>query len=150
MSIMLLLVALTVPAADDSEALKALGEVRMVMKRNEQGNVHFVACAGCKRRHVVSRDLVLLKGLPELTTLNLQAFADFTNEDLSLVAGLTQLKTLRLPLSSKITDRGIEHLAKMKHLEVLDLRSSKISKEGIAKLSEALPDTEIRPGNKAK
>ena len=143
---LLLLAALTAanPAADDAEAIRALGEVRMVMKRNAQGNVDFIACAGCKKRPIVARDLALLKELPELATLNLQAFAEFSNEDLPLITGLTQLKTLRLPMSSKITDSGIAHFSKLKQLKILDLRTSKISSQGLATLREALPGTEIR------
>ena len=49
-----------------------------------------------------------------------------------------------MSLSTNITDAGLEHLKGLTNLEELDLRWTKVTDAGVAKLQQALPNCEIR------
>ncbi|MEE8452886.1 MAG: leucine-rich repeat domain-containing protein [Thermoguttaceae bacterium] len=124
--------------------------------------VIFAWLARASPTHVSDADLVHLKGLTSLTSLDLSDtqitdagmvnLKDLTNlidlwlgstkiTDAGLVhlEGMGNLKSLYLS-STKVTDAGLVHLEGMGNLEVLYLSSTKVTDEGVKKLQEALPN----------
>ena len=82
-----------------------------------------------------------LKEQPELVDLSLGSptFTDLFAKDL---AELKRLKRLSL-VGTSVTDAAITHLESMTNLEQLDLRQTKVTKEGVARLEKALPKCKI-------
>lgn len=85
-----------------------------------------------------------IKGLTGLTHLHLEG-TKITDRGLATVATLKNLEYLNL-YSTGITDAGLAHLAGLKNLKSLYLWQSKATPEGVKKLKEALPKTEVVMG----
>jgi polyhydroxybutyrate depolymerase len=68
---------------------------------------------------------------------------NFDDEGVKQLARLESLEELTLQ-SPKLTDAGLEHLAGLKNLRVLAL-SGKFTPEGVVRLRERLPKTQITP-----
>jgi formylglycine-generating enzyme required for sulfatase activity len=66
-----------------------------------------------------------------------------TDAALATISELPYLQRLSLRNNGRITDAGLQHLAKLDDLFELHLEGTKVTKEGVAKLQEALPDCEI-------
>lgn len=62
------------------------------------------------------------------------------------LAGLRNLEHLELGVGTRVTDASLEHLAGLERLEVLNLDYTAVTAEGVARLQQALPQTQIRWG----
>jgi hypothetical protein len=85
-------------------------------------------------------DLKILKGLPDLTSLELN-YTPVTNAGLVHLKGLTNLVSLEL-YNTTIDDDGLEHLVGLKKLNFLLAKQTNVTLDGAKKLKGALPDCE--------
>ena len=111
-----------------------------------QQMLHLVGL-GAKKRFLSDAELVHLKGLTSLKSLDLGGFrglqeCKITNSGLEHLKGLTNLNLLSLG-STKITDAGLVHLKGMTGLSMLLLQGTKVTDAGVADLQKALPDCKI-------
>ncbi|MFN3169007.1 MAG: c-type cytochrome domain-containing protein [Phycisphaeraceae bacterium] len=82
-----------------------------------------------------------LPAMPKLTKLNLKDTA-ITDEGVAALPDLPALKWLNL-FGTAITDKSLDALADYTALDKLYLTGTKVTAQGVAKLREALPDTEV-------
>ncbi|MBA2113277.1 leucine-rich repeat domain-containing protein [Bremerella alba] len=82
----------------------------------------------------------------QLTSLKLLSLAktDIGDQAAQKLPALTNLEILFL-LGTNLTDKSVEAFAQMKSLKKLYLQETSITSEGLQRLREALPDTEILP-----
>jgi hypothetical protein len=78
-----------------------------------------------------------------ITLVNLKGQQQVTDADLVKLKGLTNLTALELS-STRITDNGLEHLKKLTSLKHLRLNQTKVTAKGVAELRKALPNCKIR------
>jgi Leucine-rich repeat (LRR) protein len=86
-----------------------------------------------------------LKGLTKLEKLNMIGATKLTDAGLKHLKELTNLRTLILS-GINITDAGMEHLKGLTRLEDLILDQTKVTKDGEAKLQQALPHVKVSRG----
>jgi Leucine-rich repeat (LRR) protein len=79
----------------------------------------------------------------EITLVNLKGKQQVSDDDLVKLKGLTNLTALELS-STRITDNGLGHLKKLTNLKHLRLSQAKVTAKGIAELQKALPNCEIK------
>ena len=89
--------------------------------------------------NVTDAGLKHLRGLKNLESLGLDSLPKVTDAGLEHLKGLTNLEKLQLG-STNVTDAGLEHLKRLTKLKSLGLIDSKVTKEGVQKLREALPN----------
>lgn len=82
-----------------------------------------------------------LPDMPALTRLNLKDSA-ITDAGLAELPAMASLSWLNL-FGTEVTDAGLDALAKYSTLDKLYLTGTKVTAEGVAKLRQALPDTEV-------
>jgi uncharacterized membrane protein/YHS domain-containing protein len=82
-----------------------------------------------------------LPAMPKLTKLNLKDTA-ITDEGVAALPDLPKLRWLNL-FGTEITDTSLEAIADYTELEKLYITGTNVSAQGVAKLREALPDTEV-------
>lgn len=154
------------PQADDSEAVTQLKAAGVTFKLNAAGQA---IEANCKPAQMTNELMPLLKGTPQLVSLDLEN-GQFENDALAVLEHLQNLKTINMRQCSKIDANGLAHLKKvpglerllllytrtndaglaevasLKNLIVLDLRGTKIGDEGVNKLTNLtkLVDLKIR------
>lgn len=80
---------------------------------------------------------------PKWEYIGLNASPDLTEADLILLQKASWLRYLDLSKSS-ITDEMVEPLAELRQLEVIDVRGTKLTEGGIARLKEWLPNCTLR------
>jgi hypothetical protein len=94
--------------------------------------------------------LKYIAGLTSLKKLDLGG-ASVTDDSLMHITGLQNLAELSLQghgfqngeAISEITDKAVKHLVKLKGLKSLNIKSTRISAEGVKQLEAALPDCKI-------
>ncbi len=67
-----------------------------------------------------------------------------TDADLLHLRGLSQLTKLSLLGCAQVTDAGLEHLHGLSSLRSLNLERTNVTAEGVAKLTKALPNCEVK------
>jgi hypothetical protein len=87
---------------------------------------------GSKKRFLSDAELVHLKGLTSLKSLDLGGYMHMTDGGLEHLKGLTTLQTLILP--EQITDAGLLHLKGVTELQALNLGNTKITDTGLLHL----------------
>ncbi len=80
---------------------------------------------------------------PKWGYIGLNASPELTEADLVLLQKASWLKQLDLS-KSNASDEMIEALAELRQLDVLDVRGTQLTEEGIARLREWLPDCALR------
>jgi hypothetical protein len=65
--------------------------------------------------------------------------AGIKDDDLACLDGLNHVHELTLE-NVEITDKGLEHLLKLDQLDMVRIRRTKITEEGIGKLQKRFPD----------
>ena len=93
-------------------------------------------------RQITDAGLLHLKGLTNLTSLVL-AGTRVTDTGMVHLKGLANLETLLLD-NTKITNAGLVHLKGLAKLQTLNLRHTKVTDAGVAKLKQALPKCNVR------
>ncbi|OYV85611.1 MAG: hypothetical protein B7Z73_13230 [Planctomycetia bacterium 21-64-5] len=83
-----------------------------------------------------------LRHLPALTTLSLQ-LTGITDAGLIELTKLPALDNFLDLNGTEVTDAGVETLKQLRRLRRLELGRTKVTAEGIRKLREALPETDI-------
>lgn len=128
--------------------------------------LHNLAClriAGA--RHIGDDGVANLSNLRRLTTLQLGS-CEITDRGVASLAQLTRLEDLGLPFC-RISDAGLQHLANMHHLrrlmltesditdasipvlagfkklELLDVRRTRMTSRGVARLKQSLPGCQV-------
>ena len=114
---------------DPIAVLEEFGADRLMIERNDQGEVVEVHLVGLK---VTDAGLVHLKGMTKLETLKLQ-LTNITDAGLVHLKGLTKLQTLTIG-STKVTDAGLVHLKGMTGLQTLSLAGTKVTDAGLVHL----------------
>ncbi|WP_146119177.1 hypothetical protein [Blastopirellula marina] len=84
--------------------------------------------------------------IAELSTLKVLSLAktDIGDRGVELLPKLENLEVLFL-LGTSVTDECVGPLSQMKSLKELHLQETRVTPEGLARLRQALPDTEILP-----
>jgi len=67
---------------------------------------------------------------------------DIHDDDLKVLTSDSKLKRLHL-YDAPITDKSVGYLLRLKNLRALDIRGTKISKEGVQQLKEGLPSCKV-------
>ncbi len=93
---------------------------------------------------IANADLRYVGQMTELQYLNLRA-TDITDDGVKHLEPLTQMKGLDL-MGCPVSDTSVPLLSCFKNLEYLDVCGTRLSRNGIAQLHVALPDSEIRSG----
>jgi hypothetical protein len=93
-------------------------------------------------------DLKLLQNFHDLEVLDLSdssgaAGKGITDEGLKNLKGLKKLRELKLSFNFSITDKGLEYLKGLDRLERLELGYTKVTRAGVNKLRESLPQAKI-------
>jgi hypothetical protein len=95
-----------------------------------------------ENRKITDDGLEYLKGIPQLTSLNLSS-CDITNEGLVYLLALNHLTRLNLSYCNRLTDAGLKTLQKMNHLTELDLLGIlRMTRGGLVRISR--PDLSVR------
>jgi hypothetical protein len=87
--------------------------------------------------------LVHLKRLRRLKTIDLGGCDQLQDSGLQHLDYLPRIREIWLWGCSNITDRGIAHLGRLSTLQTLDIRQTKVSQAGVARLQKALPRCKI-------
>lgn len=154
---------------EDAAAITKLKEAGAVLETNDQG---VVVVAKCKAAQMTDDLMPLLKGIPNVEKLDLEA-GQFGNDALAVLEHLPKVTLINLRQCSKLdadglahlkkapqlqrllllytrtNDDGLAHVAELENLVVLDLRGTKIGDEGVKKLTNLpnLVDLKIRSTN---
>jgi len=95
-----------------------------------------------ENRKITDDGLEYLKGMPQLTALNLSS-CDITNEGLVYLLALNHLTRLNLSYCNRLTDSGLKTVQKMDRLTELDLLGVlKVTRGGLVRISR--PGLSIR------
>ena len=97
---------------------------------------------GLENTDVTDADLVALKGLPRLESLDL-SFTTVGDDGLANLEKLTELRWLYLA-GTNVTDDGLVHLKTLHRLHELDLTGTRVTDAGMNSLQEALPGVQIK------
>jgi hypothetical protein len=92
------------------------------------------------QERVTNRGLAYLRFLPKLQQLRLRG-APITDADLQYIEGMTELE--ELAIDGGITDAGLTHLHGMKRLKLLDVRHTRVTRQGAAAMQGILPNCKI-------
>ncbi|MAV38472.1 MAG: hypothetical protein CMJ59_23800 [Planctomycetaceae bacterium] len=113
----------------EEESLAALGIHAIRIERNELGEVVEM------QLHLYSSNeqLVYVKGLAKLETLDLQNCRQITDAGLLHLKGLANLTSLVLA-GTRVTDTGMVHLKGLANLETLLLDNTNITDAGLVHL----------------
>lgn len=93
------------------------------------------------RTKVTDGALRFVGQMPRLTRLDLR-HTGMTDASLEQLAGCKDLVSLNL-FGTAVTDAAVPKLVQLKSLQSLYVSDTKVSPDGLAKLREALPDTEV-------
>lgn len=115
-------------------AIKKLGA-----KVEPYGNGVGVVMRGIKLKDA---DLVHLKGIPDITFLDISANKAITDKGLACVSGLKDLETLYLGNTS-VTDTGLKHLEQLNKLDELSLLYTKVSDKGAKEFEKKHPKIRV-------
>ena len=87
---------------------------------------------GFGRRNVTDADLLHLKSLSQLRSLDLDS-TEVTDAGIEHLKGLNRLESLNLD-GTEVTDAGIEHLQGLTELQELNLRATRVTDAGLVHL----------------
>ena len=88
-----------------------------------------------ENRKITDDGLEYLKGMPQLTTLNLSS-CDITNKGLVHLLALNHLTRLNLSYCNRLTDSGLKTLQSLNHLTKLDLLGVlKVTRGGLVRIT---------------
>ena len=88
-----------------------------------------------ENRKITDDGLEFLKGMPQLTSLNLSS-CDITNKGLDHLLALNRLTRLNLSYCNRLTDSGLKTIQKLTHLTELDLLGVlKMTRGGLARIT---------------
>jgi F-box and leucine-rich repeat protein 14 len=88
-----------------------------------------------ENRKITDDGLEFLKGMPQLTSLNLSS-CDITNKGLVHLLALNRLTRLNLSYCNRLTDSGLITLQKLTHLTDLDLLGVlKVTRGGLVRIT---------------
>jgi|GEM_PF-1435586 hypothetical protein len=87
--------------------------------------------------------LVHLKRMRRLETIDLGGCNQLQDSGLQHLDYLPRIREIWLWGCSNITDRGLAHIAKLSSLQSLDIRQTKVTAAGVARLQKALPRCKI-------
>jgi serine/threonine protein kinase/Leucine-rich repeat (LRR) protein len=115
------------------------------------GLAHLTGCANLKELNANGSpvgdeglaDLKKCKNLTILSVANTLGNTEVTDKGLEHLKELKNLQSLNVSKCGGVTDAGLEHLKECKTLTGVQLKETKVTKEGIEKLSKALPKCRI-------
>jgi Leucine-rich repeat (LRR) protein len=93
---------------------------------------------------ITDATLAIVGKLKSLEELDLSHLSGITDDGLAALAPLRQLKVLHLT-GSPISDAGIVHLQGLKQLESLDVSGTKVTAEGLKRLTASLTKLNAQP-----
>ncbi|MEK7793705.1 MAG: c-type cytochrome domain-containing protein [Candidatus Hydrogenedentota bacterium] len=140
---------LALPLAQDNNLVRvdmklardAAGDAQLALLDPIAGQVTWLGLANTA---VTDAGLAALTKLPKLTALHLEN-TKVGDAGLASLAGLSNLEYLNL-YGTQVGDAGVQQLAVLKNLKKLYLWQTKATKDGAAKLREALPELEVNLG----
>lgn len=140
---------LALPLAQDNNlvrvdmklAREAAGDAQLALLDPIAGQVTWLGLANTA---VTDAGLANVARLPKLTALHLEN-TKVGDAGLANLTGLTNLEYLNL-YGTQVGDAGVQQLAGLKNLKKLYLWQTKATKDGAAKLREALPELEVNLG----
>ena len=94
------------------------------------------------RPALADEDLAVLESAPLTRSLTLVG-SQVTDNGLAHLKSLRQLEHLDLKKNQRLTDAGLVHLEEMKNLKRLILIGTKVTPEGVKRLQQKLPKTQI-------
>lgn len=133
-------------ACPEADALKALGDLRPEIKRDQRGIIWSLDLS--ERNLVRDEALTHIGCFQNLTELYL-IYTPLTGEGFANLKQLTKLRRLDLYGCTLVTDAGIRHLKHLGNLEYLDLTGTKITDRGLASLAGLKKLKTLRLGDTA-
>jgi Leucine-rich repeat (LRR) protein len=88
-------------------------------------------------------DFSAITGLKELQILDLSGNKTTTDHGLSQLAALKHLRAL-LVADTDVTDACVDSILKLPSLQSLDVHGTRLTKDGVARLEQGLPECLIR------
>lgn len=141
----------------DDDGLKHLGQLSSIETISLAGRVkrvlpHLDKLPNLREVRITAtqirgHDLTSVKGLRKLDTLYLDNNAWVSKEAIAELGALSRLQTLVLH-NTNVGDADLEHLAKLENLRQLDLRKTNVTKDGVARLKQSLPNCEVYWGER--
>jgi Leucine-rich repeat (LRR) protein len=137
-----------------SDGLSVLGELRVLVELILAGTIadskhvplfprlRVLNLAG-DQTHFPNADFAAISQLQELQILDLSGNKTATDIGMTHLGAIKHLRSL-LAADTDITDACIDSIMKLKSLQSLDVKGTQITKEGVARLEQGLPQCLIR------